>query len=136
MEITTDGSLQGTVGQPITLYVTALSGGKSIIGYDMALAFDRSLLQVESISSELTDYQVSQYDNTSYIAITGFRDLKKESIVFDNTNIIRIVLKPLKAGTARISLLPQQGKDKTQMVVDTDVTVIKPQIGSLQLEIR
>ena len=136
LEVVSDQGTQGTVGQPMTLYVRGLSAEKSIIGYDMAVAVDRSILKIESISSELPDYQLKQFDNTSYVSLTGFRDLQKQSVVFDNTNIVKIVVTPIKAGTAIVSLLPQQGKDKTQMVVDTDVTVIQPQIGSIQLEIR
>lgn len=136
LEVSADGGNQLSVGETKTLYIRGNSGERDVTGYDMLIAYDTSMLEIQSVTSALTDYEIFKFDRGNHMTITGIKNFqKREPVTFSDSTILEIVVKAKKNGATVVSLNQTAGQEKTQLV-DADVNVIEPQIGSIQLEIQ
>lgn len=134
--VSAEENTQYTVGEEIVLYVKAGTGTKDISGYDVLLAIDEQMFETVSISSEKENFQIFQFAKDDHITITGIKSLQdKTATTFNDETLLKIVLKGKNPGVGVVSIYPSQGKEKTQFV-DTQVTPITPQIGSLEIEVK
>ena len=70
------------------------------------------------------------------MTITGIKNFKqRQPIMFKGGDIVQLIVKAKTQGKTTITLNPKMGQEKTQLV-DANVQVIEPQIGSIQLEIQ
>ncbi len=136
LEVTTDDNSSMTVGGTKTIYIKGTSANRDITGYDMLIAYDPTVLEVVSVNSVLPDYEIFKFDRGDHMTITGIKNFKKrEPVTFNGENILQMVVKAKKQGNSVVSLNSSMGQEKTQLV-DAEVKVIEPQIGSIQLEIQ
>ena len=137
LEVVSDkGSTEAEVDKPIVLMVKGFSARKDIAGYDLLLKIDRGIFKVDSITSVIDGFKIVSFDREDHFTVTGFKDLQlKTPVIFDNTNILKIELTPLKKGVGTVSVVGQSGKENTQFV-DIDVNSLKPQIGSVSVNVK
>lgn len=136
LEVTTADTSAMTVGSTKTIYIKGTSGNRDITGYDMLIAYDPTALEIVSAKSAMMDYEIFKFDRGDHMTITGIKNFqKREAVTFDGGNLVELVVKAKKQGPTVVSLNSTMGQEKTQLV-DFEVKVIEPQIGSLQLEIQ
>lgn len=124
------------VGATKTIYIKGTSDNRDITGYDMLIAYDPTALEIVSAKSVMEDYEIFKFDRGDHLTITGIKNFqKREPVTFDGGNLVELVVKAKKQGPTVVSLNNTMGQEKTQLV-DFEVKVIEPQIGSLQLEIQ
>jgi hypothetical protein len=127
---------QVQVGQEVTVSVNANSQGADINGYDLLFAYDKDLFEIVDAKSALDTFQIYQFDRGEYYAITGIKLLNvKEATPFAGGSILEMKIKPKKAGTIYLEVIPERGKE-TSKFVDKDVKIVKPQLQPIKLEIR
>lgn len=125
-----------TLNQPTTFTVRASSGGKDIAGYDILLAIDPNLFEIQSITSAFPSFSILQFERGTHITVNGLKDIgKNDPVILNETALITVTVKPIKKGKTTVSVLLQQDLEKT-MLVDTEVTPITPQVGSLEIEVK
>lgn len=133
--VSMDGSAL-PVGGSKTLYVKGTSDNRDITGYDMLIAYDPTALEIVSAKSAMQDYEIFKFDRGDHMTITGIKNFqKREPVTFNGGNLLEIVVKAKKQGNTVVSLNSTMGQEKTQLV-DSEVKVIEPQIGSIQLEVQ
>ncbi|CAN5242598.1 hypothetical protein BH09PAT2_BH09PAT2_07820 [soil metagenome] len=136
LEVSSADGTKLAVGETKTLYIKGTTGDRDVTGYDMLIAYDTSKIEVQSITSALTDYQIFKFDRGNHTTVTGIKNFqKREPIMFNNVNILQVVVKAKQQGKTVVSLHKNDGQEKTQ-IVDSEVKVIEPQIGSLELTIQ
>lgn len=119
-----------SVGQEVTVTINAFSGGKDITGYDLLIGIDPAQYEVISITSELPSFQLQTFDRGMYHAVTGIKNLQsQEATLFDDTPLVKVVVKPKTTGEGVVTVLSTKGQERTQLV-DKDVVIIEPQVGS------
>ncbi len=125
-----------TTSENVVLYVDVSSGGSDMTGYDVLLTFDRAYFDFVDVSSALPNFQKFQFDNKTHISVTGIKDPDdKSQSILDNTHLLKLTLKPKQKGTSKVSIVEAAGKEVTQ-IVDVNVQVIKPQLGSEELTVN
>ncbi|MFA9289372.1 MAG: hypothetical protein ACEQSA_05865 [Weeksellaceae bacterium] len=136
VEIVQSTQQPAVVGQDLTLDVVASSTGKDITGYDVLIYIDRTMFDIVSVTSDLPNFSIYQFDKKTHLTVTGIKDLQdRTQSIFDNTILLKVVVRPKQVGSGTVSLYKSEGKEKTQLV-DAQVTVIEPQIGSSQISIQ
>lgn len=134
--VATDRAAAHTVGQEFTIQILANSQGADIYGYDLLFPYDKEAIEIVSVTSTVQAFQISPHDRDTYYSVTGIKSLNETGVTaFDNTAILEITLKGLKAGTYYFEVLPELGKETSQFV-DKDMKVVQPQIAPIKLEIR
>ncbi|QQS43284.1 hypothetical protein IPM65_03925 [Candidatus Roizmanbacteria bacterium] len=127
---------EATVGQEVELTVNAFSGGKDITGYDLLIGIDPSQYEVVSITSELPSFQIQAFDRGMYRAVTGIKNLQSQDpTLFNDTPLVKVVLEPKTTGEGVVTVLTTKGQERTQLV-DKDVVIIEPQVGSVFITTR
>lgn len=125
-----------TEAQNVIVNVKGFSEGRDITGYDLLVTLDPELFDLVGVSTAIPGFTIFPFNNGQYVAITAIKDIgSEEPTILDNTDMLTIELKPKKKGTGIISVALENEKEKTQLV-DTDVQVIVPQIGSAQVQIN
>ncbi len=120
----------------VKLTVKGFSEGKDISGYDLLITLDSEIFEFGSVSSAIPGFTVFPFDNGQYIAITAIKDIgQNEPTILNETDMLTIELKPKKKGTGLVSVALENDKEKTQLV-DVDVQVLTPQVGSTQIQIN
>lgn len=120
----------------VVLTVKGFSEGKDITGYDLLVTLDPEMFELVAVSTAIPGFTVFPFDNGEYVAITSIKDIgAEEPSILDNTDMLTIELKPKKKGTGIVSIALENDKEKTQLV-DAEVQVVIPQIGSAQVEIN
>jgi len=112
-----------SVGDTVTLIVTADSDEKPITGYDVVIPFDSMVASYNDSTSLKTEYRIFGNAKDGKAYITGIKQLSvQEPIVFANTQIVEIVFTLLKQGT--ITFAPEffAAGDKTDSNLITDTT--------------
>lgn len=118
------------IGKESTLNIYGSSNGKDITGYDMLIGIDKEYFDIVSIESQIEGFSIFHFDRDLYQSITGIKAPQdKKETPFSDTKMIKIVVKPKKKGETLITIIASNDKEKTQMV-DADVQVVTPQIGS------
>ncbi len=136
LEVVSTSSGTFSVGETKKLYINGTSGNRDVTAYDFLLVYDPTMLEIQTVTSALPDYEIFKFDRGDHMTITGIKDFKKrEPVMFTGSNILEIVVKAKRQGSTVFSLQPDIGQEKTQ-IVDAEVKVIEPQIGSIQLTIQ
>lgn len=127
---------QAGVGEEITVTIQAFSGGKDISGYDILLGLDPAQFELVGINSASADFQIQTFDRGMYHAITGYKNLQVQTpSIFDGTPLLSVTLKPKTSGAGLVTILGTKDQEKTQLI-DADVNVIEPQVGSANVVIQ
>ncbi len=135
LEVSSENGNQLAVGETKKIYVKGNSGDRDITGYDMLISYDTSKIEIQSVNSALEDYEIFKFDRGNHMTITGIKNFqRREPFMFDGETILEIVVKAKQPGTTVVSLDKAEGQEKTQLV-DAEVMVIEPQIGSIELVI-
>lgn len=122
--------------ETVVVFIKAFSEGKDITGYDMLIKVDPELFNLKSASSAISGFTVLPFEKGSYIAITAIKDIGQTGqSILNNTNVLKLEFSPKKQGESTISISLNEGKEKTQLI-DTDVNVIIPQIGSSKIQVN
>lgn len=131
---TENNILRFPVGQDITIAVSASSEKSDIVGFDMVLAYDQSLLEFSSAASSLPSFKAYAYPRTDYVSITMIKSLQETTAtIFENTDIAEISFKALKKGTTKVELTAK-GNDSTKFA-DINAEVTYPEMNKLMIEI-
>lgn len=121
---------EAAVGEEIAVTVHAFSGGKDITGYDLLIGIDPAQFEVVSITSELPSFQIQAFDQGMYRAVTGIKNLQsQDATIFNDTPLVKVVVKSKTTEDGVITVLSSKGQERTQLV-DKDVVIIEPQVGS------
>ena len=125
-----------TMSDNVVLYVDAASGGQDITGYDALLSYDRAYFDLVEVNSAVPNFKIFKFDNKTHTSITGIKDVDDQSqSIFDNTHLLKLTLKPKQKGVSKVSIAATAGRETTQLV-DVNVVVIKPQLGSEQVSVN
>lgn len=120
----------------VVMTVKGFSEGRDITGYDLLVTIDPEMFELVGVSTAIPGFTVFPFDNIHYIAITAIKDIGvDEPTILENTDMLTIELKPKKKGTGIVSVALENEKEKSQLV-DADVQVLVPQIGSAQVQIN
>ncbi len=123
-------------GEEVTVYIHAFSGGKDITGYDLLVGIDPAQFEVVNITSELPTFQIRAFDRGMYHAVTGIKDLQaQDPTVFNDTPVLKVVLKPITSGEGVVTVLSTKGQERTQLI-DADVVIMEPQVGSAFIKVN
>jgi len=126
----TSPDTDASVGQEVAVTINAFSGGKDITGYDLLIGIDPAQFEVVSITSELPSFQIQTFDRGMYHAVTGIKNLQSQDpTLFNDTPLVKVVIKPKTTGEGVVTVLSTKGQERTQLV-DKDVVIIEPQVGS------
>ena len=121
---------EAAVGEEVAVTIYAFSGGKDITGYDLLIGIDPTQYEVVNITSELPSFQIQTFDRGMYHAVTGIKNLQaQDPTLFNDTALVKVVLKPKTSGESVITVLATKCQERTQLV-DKDVIIIEPQVGS------
>lgn len=124
----------GGEGDTVIVKVFASTGDKDITGYDILLGKDPAEYEIVSVTTDLPNFIIKDFDRGSYHAVTGIKDLQsKEPTLLADTAILTVTLKRKVQGQGVLTILPNQGPEKTQFV-DVTITVIEPQVGSVTFQ--
>lgn len=124
------------VNQEITVRIKANSLGGDIYGYDLLFPYDKTMFEIVETKSALDSFQIFSHDREDYYAVTGLKLLSVTTpVIFEDTEILEMTIKPLKAGTIYLEVLAERGKE-TSKFVDKDSKVIQPQIQPIKLDIQ
>lgn len=124
------------VDKAMDVEVIASSDEKSIVGYDVILAYEEGVVEVVSATSLLPDFDLYEFKYSDHFIITGAKKLDAiEPSVFDSTAIARIKLIPKRTGQLNLKVLSTLGKEKTQLV-DEETQVLRPAVSEITLEIE
>ena len=125
-----------TLNTPVTVVLKADSNGKSIVGYDLVLQYDPSSLEVASASSMLPDFTVYHLKSADHYSLTATKKIAStDPSVFNQTEVLKLVVTPKKAGSLTLNLVAALGNEKTQMV-DGTTKVIYPAVNEITLEVK
>jgi len=62
--------------------------------------------------------------------VTGIKNLQSQDpTLFNDTPLVKVVIKPKTTGEGVVTVLSTKGQERTQLV-DKDVVIIEPQVGS------
>ncbi|HRN70475.1 MAG TPA: hypothetical protein PLS49_04785, partial [Candidatus Woesebacteria bacterium] len=116
--------------------VKGFSEGRDITGYDLLITVDPEMFELESVSTAIPGFTVFPFNNGEYIAITAIKDIgQNDPTILDGTDMLTMEFKAKKKGKGIISGVVENDKEKTQLV-DVDVQVLSPQIGSAEVQIN
>lgn len=116
--------------------VSANSGQKNIVGYDLILYYDPSSTEFIKAESLLPDFQIYSYKRGNYIVITAVKGLQSQNLsVFSESKILSFTFMGKKIGKNSLSLRSSLGNEKTNLVTDKTEVLI-PKINDLQIEIN
>lgn len=124
------------VDETFTVQLKGDSQEADVNGYDLLIPYDKKSLEIVSVKSLLPEFQIYQFDRTSYYSITGIKLLSaKGATVFNKVPILEFTLKGKKPGTYSFEIMPERGKEVSKFV-DKDVKIIKPQFQPVIVEIQ
>lgn len=131
---TENNILRFPVGQDVKIGVLASSEKSDIVGFDMVLSYDQSLLEFSLTTSSLSSFKAYSYPRTDYVSITMIKSLQEtNATIFDNTDIAQLSFKAMKKGTTTIELTAK-GNDSTKFA-DINAQVSYPEMNKLMIEI-
>jgi len=134
IELKAEGAETARVGQEIMISVQGFTGQRDVTGYDVLFGIDPAQFEVVSITSELPDFKVQSFNRDTYHSVTGIKDLQsKDKTLLSGNSILKLIIKPLKAGQGVVSIMSTKGMEKTQFV-DSEVEVMEPQVGSVIIQ--
>src|SRR5690606_39802273 len=59
---------------------------------DMLIAYDTSMLKIQSVTSALTDYEIFKFDRRNHMTITGIKNFqKRDPVTFNDVVIMEVV---------------------------------------------
>lgn len=119
------------IGVPFIVSVNANSKESDIIGYDVVLQYDPTVLEFVSTNSMVSDFQIFNRVGIDTISVTGTKAVQaKQKTVFNGTGIVSFTFKPKKTTTTEIMLQGVRGKLKSKLVdvnvkslISTDDTI-------------
>lgn len=116
-----------SVGDIITLTVTANSDEKPITGYDIVIPFDSSTISYKGSTSLKTEYRIFGNTKEGKTYITGIKQLSvKEPIVFANTQIAELTFTLLKPGTIMLTpeFIAEGNTTDSNLITDTSAEIL------------
>lgn len=129
-------SQTGTVNQPVTIILKGFSDGKDVNGYDILFGYNPADFDIVSAESMLPSFQIFKFTKKDHVTFTGVKSLtEKNSTVLDNTELLKITVKPKRKAALSFTVLPASGKEKTKFV-DSQVQAIVPQVKSVKVAIE
>lgn len=132
---TSDGQRRYPVNTRIHIVLTASSGGKSVVGYDVVLKYPLAGFAYTSAVSLLPDFQAYPKETAGYVSVSGVKSLTSStSGVLEDTRLLQFEFTAAAPGTYTFSLA-QRGSGTNKMVDDKAQTTY-PQTSQLQLEIN
>lgn len=135
IEVTSE-SETGTVNQPITIILKGFSDGKDVNGYDILFGYNSADFDIVSAESMLPSFQIFKFTKKDHVTFTGVKSLtEKNSTVLNNTELLKITVRPKKKASLNFTILPSSGKEKTKFV-DSQVQAIVPQVKSVKVAIE
>lgn len=136
IEVVKESEADLRVGDSVTILIKGSSGGKDVTGYDVLIGYDKDILQIGTVTTDTPDYEIFKFEKNTHMTVTGIKDFQKKDVsILDNTTLLKLTFTVKQKGKAMVSVFPSQGKENTQFV-DAEVKVVKPQIGSLELEVK
>ena len=124
------------INNNFTVTVSASSGQKNIVGYDLILYYDPSVTEFIKAESLLPDFQIYSYKRENYVIITAVKGLQSQSpSVFSDNKILSFSFVGKKIGKNSLSLRSNLGNEKTKLVTDKTES-LNPKLSDLQIEIN
>jgi len=117
-----------------TLILSARSQGKSIVGYDGVIGYEKQGFEFIKATSMLPEFKIYPFNRPTHLSVSGVKSLQNNSTTtWDDTVLIEVEFQAKQPGTYVFTLTPQ-GKE-TSKLVDDKAQVTYPTTGKLQLEI-
>ncbi len=108
------------VGDEVKLMISLSSSGKEVVGFDIALSYDPSLLEFKSATSLNPDFSVSFVDAGGHIALTGIKSPSaKTPYVFESERLVEVTFVAKAPGKTSLEIKRKAGKDVSQLVDNT-----------------
>ena len=118
----------------IELEVVADSNKKSIVGYDIVIKYEKGAVEILSVESLLSDFDVYPLEKNDHFIITGAKKLESnETIVFENTPILKLTVLPKKTEELILNVADKLGLERSQMV-DEKTNILVPLVGEIKLK--
>ena len=122
------------LGQDVKIGVLASSEKSDIVGFDLVVGYEPSVVEFSSVISTIPAFKSYAYPRTDYVSVTMIKSLQETAVTeFENTNIAELVFKPIKKGTVSIELTAK-GNDSTKFA-DINAQVTYPEMNKLMIEI-
>jgi len=124
------------VGEDVRVTLYGFSKGKDIVGYDVLVGIDPEAFEVVSVTSDISEYIIKDFDKGMFYSVTGIKNPQvNDPTVFDETALLTFVLKAKQKGENVVTILSSKGNEQTKFV-DNDVKVQTPQIGSVFITVN
>ena len=114
--------------------VVANSQERSIVAFDIIITYEKGALEILSAESLLPEFDIYPLGRSNHFIITGAKKPENnETVVFNNTPIVRLKVIPKKTAIPRLRLADTLGKERSQMIDDKS-NILSPDVGELKLE--
>lgn len=124
-----------STNKTVNLNIKASSEERNIVGYDLIVKYDTANLKFVGNQSLLPNFKVYVFNNDDGLTITGLKDPYDTSItVLNSTPILKLKFSTGTKGNYQFSILPERGKEKTQMVDDKTETFY-PSLSDIIIEV-
>lgn len=124
------------LGRPTSVSVTGDSEGKDIVGFDILISYDSTILRIGQVTPLTSDFQISSYTkNAGIISITGTKSSTVQSeSVLTNEELLSISFTPLKRGSADVTVRESINNESSKYI-DMNFQQFTPRVNSVRLEI-
>jgi hypothetical protein len=123
------------VGQPINLQVIANSAGSDIVGFDLLLKYDNEAFSTPTATTPVEGFTIVPSVNDTHLSITAVQNPDSNNrAIFDDDEIVRLLINPLKVGRYEISIVPTMNVESTKFV-STDSQILMPQATTFKVEV-
>lgn len=134
--VSVDSQQRFSVGQPVSIVVTADSGEQSVVGFDAVVLFDTTGLTYRSVTSNLTGFTTVGSVRKGYLELTSAIDpVATAAPVLRKTSVAAITFMPKKAGTYRFTLLDQIDQSSTKFV-DNKTVLYRPKLNEVVITVK
>ena len=115
-------------GGNIVLVLSCDSKGTDVVAYDALIGYDKTLFEMVSTQSLVSDFKIYDNQRDERVALTGVKSLSStEDIIFDNKDIAAITFTALKKGSGVFKIIDKLDNEGSQIVDKTSVLkVVEP----------
>lgn len=116
------------VGSNIVLVLSFDSKGTDVVAYDALIEYDKTLFEMVSVQSLISDFKIYDSERENRIALTGVKSLSStEDVIFENKDIAAVTFKALKKGSGTFKIVDKFDNESSQIVDKTStLKVIEP----------
>ena len=112
------------------------SNKRDVVSFDLIFKFDKKGLNLDKVIPLSPDFDLFKKPLSDGEIITGVKKIgRKEKIILNNDQLIKLIFSPKKEGSYTIAIVPTDKMDKTQFV-DHETKIIYPEISNLKIAVN